>query len=98
MGGGGTSGFPLDPTCVSTHEGAATCIRVLDLLTLSGVLCQRTDCHCARDLDDIGASDIAVQPLNKLPYGKIDSCKPKFSDGVIFLTYSSLISSSDKVR
>ena len=51
-----------------------------------------------RDLDDIGASEIAVQPLNKLPYGKIDSCKPKFSDGVIFLTYSSLISSSDKVR
>ena len=50
-----------------------------------------------RDLDDIGASEIAIQPLNKLPYGKIDSCKPKFSDGVIFLTYSSLISSSDKV-
>lgn len=52
-----------------------------------------------RDLDDIGATDIAVQPLNKLPYGKIDpSSKAKFGDGVIFLTYSSLISSSDKVR
>ena len=51
-----------------------------------------------RDLDDIGATDIGVQPLNKLPYGRIDTSKAKFGDGVIFLTYSSLISSSDKVR
>lgn len=51
-----------------------------------------------RDLDDIGATDIAIQPLNKLPYGRIDASKAKFGDGVIFLTYSSLISSSDKVR
>ena len=50
-----------------------------------------------RDLDDIGATDIAVQPLNKLPYGRIDASKAKFSEGVMFLTYASLISSSDKV-
>lgn len=42
----------------------------------------------------MGAQDIAVQPLNKLPYGNLSS---KFAEGVVFLTYSSLISSSEKV-
>ena len=28
-----------------------------------------------RDLDDIGASDIPLHPLNKLPYGQLDSEK-----------------------
>lgn len=43
----------------------------------------------------MGAQDIVVQPLNKLPYGSLSS---KVAEGVIFLTYSSLISSSEKVR
>lgn len=47
-----------------------------------------------RDLDDVGAQDIVVQPLNKLPYGSLNG---KIAEGVIFLTYSSLISSSEKV-
>ena len=82
------SGHQLGPPDARFYHRFGVYIR--SLLTDSPLLC--------RDLDDIGASEIAVQPLNKLPYGKIDSCKPKFSDGVIFLTYSSLISSSDKVR
>ena len=28
-----------------------------------------------RDLDDIGATDIPLHPLNKLPYGQLDSDK-----------------------
>ena len=28
-----------------------------------------------RDLDDVGATDIAVHPLNKLPYGPLNSAK-----------------------
>jgi P-loop containing NTP hydrolase pore-1 len=59
---------------------------VIKLLTTCLVLC--------RDLDDVGAPDIAVQPLNKLPYGSLNG---KVAEGVIFLTYSSLISSSEKV-
>lgn len=35
-----------------------------------------------------------MQPLNKLPYGSLNG---KIAEGVIFLTYSSLISSSEKV-
>jgi hypothetical protein len=35
--------------------------------------------------------------LNKLPYGKLDSAKVGIKEGVIFLTYSSLIASSDRV-
>lgn len=49
-----------------------------------------------RDLDDIGASEISLHPLNKIPYGKIDGKKINIQDGIIFLTYSSLVSSSDK--
>lgn len=43
----------------------------------------------------MGAEDIVVQPLNKMPYGSLNG---KIAEGVVFLTYSSLISSSDKVR
>ena len=32
-----------------------------------------------RDLDDVGAACIAVQPLNKLPYGTLTSSKVCFS-------------------
>ena len=41
------------------------------------------------DLDDIGAQDIPHYLLSKVPYGKIT-----YDEGVMFATYSSLISSS----
>jgi hypothetical protein len=49
-----------------------------------------------RDLDDAGASDIVVHALNKLPYGKLSGHKIGVKEGVIFLTYSSLVSASDR--
>ncbi|KAK9819870.1 hypothetical protein WJX72_003467 [[Myrmecia] bisecta] len=49
-----------------------------------------------RDLDDVGATMMEIHALNKLPYGRLDSPKINVQDGVVFLTYSSLISSSDK--
>lgn len=55
--------------------------------------CQRSLNQC-RDLDDVGAAHIGVVPLNKQPYGQLSD---RFTEGVIFLTYSSLTSSSDKV-
>ncbi|CAA6668669.1 unnamed protein product [Spirodela intermedia] len=51
-----------------------------------------------RDLDDVGATTVEVHALNKLPYSKLDSKAVGIKDGVIFLTYSSLIASSDKGR
>ncbi|KAL9664096.1 hypothetical protein QQ045_019493 [Rhodiola kirilowii] len=51
-----------------------------------------------RDLDDVGASCIEVHPLNKVPYSKLDSKSVGIKEGVIFLTYSSLIASSEKGR
>ncbi|CAI9087968.1 OLC1v1022187C2 [Oldenlandia corymbosa var. corymbosa] len=51
-----------------------------------------------RDLDDVGASCIEVHALNKLPYSKLDSKSVGIREGVIFLTYSSLIASSEKGR
>ncbi|CAJ2659104.1 unnamed protein product [Trifolium pratense] len=51
-----------------------------------------------RDLDDMGASCIEVHALNKLPYTKLDTKTVGVREGVIFLTYSSLIASSDKGR
>ncbi|XP_024532194.1 protein FORGETTER 1 [Selaginella moellendorffii] len=51
-----------------------------------------------RDLDDIGATSIEVHALNKLPYGKLDSKAIGVKEGVIFLTYNSLIASSEKGR
>ncbi|KAK4336681.1 hypothetical protein RND71_044107 [Anisodus tanguticus] len=48
-----------------------------------------------RDLSDIGAKKINVYPLNKFKYGKIYSKENgKVKKGVIFATYSSLISES----
>ena len=44
------------------------------------------------------ATDIPIHALNKLPYAKLDSAKVGVKEGVIFLTYSSLIASSDRVR
>lgn len=49
-----------------------------------------------RDLDDAGAPEIDVHALNKLPYGKLAGHKIGVKEGVIFLTYSSLVSSSDR--
>ncbi|KAG0494617.1 hypothetical protein HPP92_005611 [Vanilla planifolia] len=51
-----------------------------------------------RDLDDVGATCIEVHALNKLPYSKLDSKAVGIKDGVIFLTYNSLIASSEKGR
>ncbi len=42
----------------------------------------------------MGGTDISVVALNKLPYGPLSE---RVQEGVVFLTYSSLISSSDKV-
>lgn len=49
-----------------------------------------------RDLDDAGAPDIVVHALNKLPYGKLAGNKIGVKEGVVFLTYSSLVSASDR--
>uniref|UniRef100_A0A2P2LR73 PHD-type domain-containing protein n=1 Tax=Rhizophora mucronata TaxID=61149 RepID=A0A2P2LR73_RHIMU len=51
-----------------------------------------------RDLDDVGAPYIDVHALNKLPYSKLDSKSVGVREGVVFLTYSSLIASSEKGR
>ncbi|XP_039113703.1 protein FORGETTER 1 [Dioscorea cayenensis subsp. rotundata] len=51
-----------------------------------------------RDLDDVGAMPVEVHALNKLPYSKLDSKAVGIKDGVLFLTYSSLIASSEKGR
>jgi len=37
-----------------------------------------------------------VHALNKLPYSKLDSEAIGIKDGVVFVTYSSLIASSEK--
>lgn len=49
-----------------------------------------------RDLDDVGATCVEVHALNKLPYSKLDSKSVGIREGVVFLTYSSLIASSEK--
>ncbi|KAG6545283.1 hypothetical protein Mapa_013396 [Marchantia paleacea] len=49
-----------------------------------------------RDLDDVGANCVEVHALNKLPYAKLDSKQVGVREGVLFLTYSSLIASSEK--
>ncbi|XP_062226679.1 protein FORGETTER 1-like isoform X2 [Phragmites australis] len=51
-----------------------------------------------RDLDDVGAMCVQVHPLNKLPYSKLDSKAIGIKNGIIFVTYSSLIASSERGR
>ncbi|MED6108924.1 udp-glycosyltransferase [Stylosanthes scabra] len=51
-----------------------------------------------RDLDDVEATCIEVHALNKLPYSKLDSKSVGVREGVVFLTYNSLIASSEKGR
>ncbi|GAB2276382.1 udp-glycosyltransferase [Dionaea muscipula] len=51
-----------------------------------------------RDLDDVGATCVKVHALNKLPYSKLDSKSVGVSEGVVFLTYNSLIASSERGR
>ncbi|XP_010537824.1 PREDICTED: protein strawberry notch [Tarenaya hassleriana] len=51
-----------------------------------------------RDLDDVGATCAEVHALNKLPYSKLDSKSVGIKEGVVFLTYNSLIASSEKGR
>lgn len=43
-------------------------------------------------------SFLSVHALNKLPYSKLDSKSVGVKDGVVFLTYSSLIASSERGR
>lgn len=45
-----------------------------------------------RDLLDIGADNIPLHLLTKLPYGSIKTGKSIINNGIIFATYSSLIS------
>ena len=48
-----------------------------------------------RDLRDIGANRVSLHPLNKFKYGKISGKRNgNVKKGVIFSTYSSLISGS----
>eukprot|EP00897_Mesotaenium_endlicherianum_P005981 jgi/Mesen1/5410/ME000269S04553 len=51
-----------------------------------------------RDLDDVGAVDVPVHALNKLPYGKLDSKAVGVREGCLFLSYSSLIATSGDAR
>ncbi|XP_074372399.1 protein FORGETTER 1-like isoform X2 [Apium graveolens] len=51
-----------------------------------------------RDLDDVGAIFIKVHALNKLSYSKLDSKAVGVREGVVFLTYCSLIASSANGR
>jgi hypothetical protein len=57
-----------------------------------------------RDLDDVGATDLPLHALNKLPYGKMSSvnfikkAKVDVTEGVMFLTYNALTSSADNGR
>ena len=41
---------------------------------------------------------VSVHALNKQPYSKLDSKSVGIREGVVFLTYSSLIASSEKGR
>lgn len=50
-----------------------------------------------RDLDDVGACYVDLHPLNKIPYTALRSKKCGVENGVVFLTYSTLISSTEKV-
>ena len=48
-----------------------------------------------RDLRDIGANRVILHPLNKFKYGKISGKRNgHVKKGIIFSTYSSLISGS----
>ncbi|CAD7698075.1 unnamed protein product [Ostreobium quekettii] len=50
-----------------------------------------------RDLDDVHASDIHLSALSKMPYGKLKLSNGKtLVEGVMFVTYSTLIAANDK--
>ena len=49
-----------------------------------------------RDLHDLGAVGIRVASITDFDYGKIDGQKNRFSSGVLFLTYRSLISETKR--
>lgn len=57
-----------------------------------------TSFHVDRDLADIGASFIPVIPLNKLPYKSLSGKQLDIKRGVLFVTYATLTSESDRVR
>ena len=48
----------------------------------------------AGPLNYAAAEDLPLHALNKLPYGKLAGARIGVKEGVIFLTFSSLISSS----
>jgi hypothetical protein len=47
-------------------------------------------------LDDVGAKCVKAHAFNKHPYSKLHSEAIGITNGVIFVTYSSLIASSEK--
>ncbi|MCO5607602.1 hypothetical protein L7F22_061799 [Adiantum nelumboides] len=51
-----------------------------------------------RDLNDVGASCIPLHALNKLSYAKLESTKVGVKEGVLFLTYNSLIAKSAAMK
>ena len=64
--------------------------------------CQRSQlniagCSSPLQLHNCAAEDLPLHALNKLPYGKLAGARIGVKEGVIFLTYSSLISSSGGV-
>ena len=63
------------------------------LLTLRW--CTESTPVCPLQHQDIGAPEIQLYALNKLPYGRLDSKLIGLDEGVIFVTYSSLIASQD---
>ncbi|OMO77799.1 hypothetical protein COLO4_25000 [Corchorus olitorius] len=50
------------------------------------------------ELVSVKVEQLQVHALNKLPYSKLDSKSLGIMEGVVFLTYSSLIASSEKGR
>lgn len=54
----------------------------------------RRSCNHPRGPRPHAAGDLPLYALNKLPYGKLSGNKIGVQEGVIFLTYSSLTSSS----
>eukprot|EP01052_Picozoa_sp_SAG31_P000202 SAG31_NODE_6_length_43291_cov_191.503496_16_plen_839_part_00 len=61
-------------------------------ISVSGDLCH----DATRDLKDIGAGGIMVRSITDFDYGPIAQGKNNFKEGVLFLTYRSLISETKR--
>lgn len=49
-------------------------------------------------MDDLGAKHIPIHVLSKLPYSRLTSKAINLTEGVLFVTYSTLTSASERVR